>query len=173
MNRSKGSDEKMMAAASTVRVGAGFRNLVSNSTGTEIVLIVDFYAYGILSNWFQDIFAVIWSEPLTVASSSGTLRYVNDLKQSYYSYPTPDASGIYARNIKFRKYVANGSHPYYIHSGSMIFELKSNIQVNDFAAYAAYGYNMFKISPSVSYPGALSITFSKGVTTVGSSYTSI
>jgi hypothetical protein len=163
----------MIAAATTVDVNAGFRNLVHNSTGTKVDLIVDFYAYGIQSNWWKDIFATVWSAPLTVVSSSSTLKYKNDLNQSYYSYPTPTPSGVYARDIKFYKYVSNGSHSYYIHSGSMIIKLKSNTQVYDFAAYAAYGWTYLSIGPSVSYPGGLSISFSVGTETVGSAYASI
>lgn len=168
-----GSEEMMILAATTVKVGAGFRNLVRNSTGTTVDLIVDFNAQGIASNNYKDIFAVVWSPPLTVVSTEGTLRYVNDLNKNYYEYPTPAASGVYARDIKFKKYSGTGLHPYYIHSGSMIISLRSNTKIYDFAAYAAYGYTSISINPSVSYPGGLAITFSVGTTTAGSAYASL
>lgn len=167
-----GSEEMMALAATTVQVDAGFRNLYRTSSSTQVDLIVAFNSKGLQSNWWNDIFCVTWSTPLTVSSSVGYVEY----RDTYYMNSqtiqhTPRSSGLYAKEIEFPKYLSNEK---YVYAGSMIINLKSNTYVYDFAALAAYGYTGLTVgSPSVSYPGGVSITFGSGTERAGECYTSM
>ncbi|MBS4539182.1 hypothetical protein GOQ27_11965 [Clostridium sp. D2Q-11] len=168
-----GSEEMMIAAATTVDVNIGLRNINSSYQGTTVDVIADFNSQGIQSNWFMDIFAVTWSSPLTVVSNTGTVRYVNSNGNSkYYTHTPVPADSLYARQMKFYKYKDEGYPAYYVHSGSMIIKLKSNTKVYDIAAYAAYGYNSISVNPYVSVKGDVGLSFSTGVSNVGWDYTS-
>jgi hypothetical protein len=94
---------------------------------------------------------------------------------SYTVQHTPRAGSLYAREIEFPKCLdLDGSPARYVYSGSMIIKLKSNTYVYDFAALAAYGYTGLTVeSPSVSYPGGVSITFGSGTERAGEFYTSM
>ena len=171
-----GSEKMIEAAATTVSVDVGFRNKTNTSSGTTVDLIAAFNSKGITSNWWNDIFSVVWSEPLTVSSCEGYVEY----RDTYYMNSqtinhNPRAGGVYAREIEFPKYIDAGVAKY-VYAGSMIIHLKSNTTVSDFAAYAAYGYTGATISGvgiDVSYPGGLSIQFGSAMTKAGSAYASL
>lgn len=172
-----GSEEKMALAATTVDVDVGFRNLNHSTSGTTVDLIAAFNANGISSNWFRDLFVVVWSTPLTVKSNSGCVGYVNRYGQKIYIEHTPRPNTLYGREIEFYKNSDGpGSDHYYIDAGSIILGLKSNTYVYDFATYASYGYTYLNISPSanVSYGGSgLGISFIIGMSEAGWAYDSI
>jgi hypothetical protein len=171
-----GSEKMIKAAATTISVDVGFRNKKYISSGTTVDLIAAFNSKGITSNWWNDIFSVIWSEPLTVSSCKGYVEY----RDTYYLNSqtithNPRAGGVYAREIEFSKYI-NAGIAKYVYAGSMIIHLKSNTKVLDFAAYAAYGYtgaSLTGVGIDVSYPGGLSIQFGTAMTKAGSAYASL
>lgn len=167
-----GSEKMLRQAATDVTVRIGLRDVSIGSNKTTVKVIADFNCEGIQSNWFSDVFGVLWSEPLTIASKSGTLRYVNSNGRSLYVNETPkNAGSLYGLQLIFPKY-KRASPAYYIHSGTMIVNLKSNSEVQDIAALAAYGYTYFGANPSLSVTGNLSFTFSSGTENIGEDYTS-
>lgn len=171
------SEEKLSRAATRVSVDAGFRNKQYTSAGgTTVDLIVAFNSKGIQSNWFDDLFCVVWSAPLTVVSSRGYVEYRDGTYggNSETITHTPRPSGMYSREIQFAKNMSSSQKAKYVFSGSMIINLKSNTKVYDFSAYCAYGYSGINVSGiSVSYPGGLSISFGKGMETAGYAYASL
>ncbi len=165
-----GSDEMLIRASSYVTVNMGFVNTLTTADSSSTTLISEFICHGIQSNWFSDIFAVTWSAPYKVKSSSGTVRYMSSYgDSSAYVKHSPRAGSVYALEMEFKKYIG-GQTPKYVHSGSMIIDLIANTEVKDAAVYSAYGYSTVNLSPSVSYNGA-SISFSSGVYTKGTGYT--
>ncbi len=168
-----GSEEKLILAGTTVTVEVGFVNLNYSSSGTTVDLIAAFNSEGIQSNWFKDIFAVVWSSPLTVVFESGHLRYDTKFGQTV-TLDQDLSSGLYNRDMDFYKYHDGpGTDTYYLHSGSIIISLSSNTTVLDLATHAAYGYTTLNITPSVTYPGGISIVFSSGTEKVAEDYDAI
>ncbi len=175
-----GSEDMLRRSATEVTVNIDFTDVViddeSRKEKTNAKLIADFYCEGIQSNWFDDIFAVAWSNPLTIKSKTGSLKYTNRYGEDKYYYNlTPKNDGdIYGLKLVFSKY-KNGSPAYYISGGSMVIELKSNTVVYDMAALASYGYSSLSISPSftISKDGlSISISFSSGVKKIAEEYAS-
>lgn len=164
-----GSEEMLMAAASTCTVSGDFNSFNPSSSGTTAQLIMQFRWSGIQSNWFDDLFAVTWSAPFNAVSLSGYVEY----KNADYDYLTithsPGAEGLYGSYIQFPKYKdISGKAPYYLTAGSMIINLKSNTLVQDITGYSEYGYTYISISPTVTFDGNLGISFSTGTSTAGS-----
>lgn len=170
-----GSHEMLMRAATQVSVEVGIRNLNQSYNGTTLDIIADFNCKGIQSNWFNDIFAVVWSQPLTYVSGKGYVEYRDTYGTTSSSTTirhTPESSSLYGRQITFpkNKHIDNKSK--YVFAGSMILNLKSNTMVYDIATLAQYGYNSFNPVPGVSFPGALSISFDNGIYVYGEDYDS-
>lgn len=175
-----GSEEMMMLAATSVDVNIGLRNISYTSSGTTVKVIADFNCEGIQSNWFLDVFAVTWSSPLTITSKTGSVRYTNSYGESKtYTHSPVNDGNLYGLGIKFYKYKdsvgQDFNHALYVHSGSIIINLKSNTNVPDIAALASYGYNTLSTSPSfaISAGGPSGgISFSSHISSAGEAYTS-
>nr|WP_312576494.1 hypothetical protein [Sedimentibacter sp.] len=163
-----GSEEMLLQASSTCDVTGGFRNYTHSSSGTSIKLIVEFRWEGLASNWFDDIFAVAWSSPMKVTSSTGSVLYKDTYGIDSKTYThNPAAGGLYASYIKFAKAKNIDNKGYYVSSGSMIIQLSATTNQVDIVGYAEYGYTYISINPSVSFDG-LSIGFSTGTSTMDS-----
>jgi len=180
-----GSEELMMLAATSVDVSIEIIDVNATTNGTTATISASFNCAGIQSNWFLDVFGVGWSYPLTMVSSSGTVRYKTADGWSTTDYHAPiNAGSLYGQQMKFYKYKTiyagdpSGIHhgSYYIQNGSMTIELKSNTMVYDIAALATYGYTTFGINPSVSFSANGTIgagfSFTSGTTSVGEAYKS-
>lgn len=166
-----GSERMLIQASTRIHVDIGFRNLVRSNSRTTVDLISSFNCYGLVqSNWFNDIFTVVFNTPFSVSRRTATLRYYRPENQSNsYTYPTVLNNGLYGVEIKFPKYHdSSGAH--YIHSGSIVLGLTSNSYVFDLQALAKYGYTTFGV-PSATIGWPPSISFSSGTREIGQAYT--
>lgn len=168
-----GSREMLMRAATRVTVRIGIRNVEQSYSGSTVDIIADFNSKGITSNYFNDVFAVVWSAPLTYSSGRGYIEYRDTYGLTSSSETvnhTPRSNSLYGRELVFPKYKRIDNKPLYVFSGSMFLTLRSNTMVHDIATRAEYGYNTFNASPGVSYPGGISISFDRNIESVGSGY---
>lgn len=163
-----GSEDMIMAAATTCSVTVKFIAYESNSTSTYAQLKGDFSFNGTNIGYFEDIFAIAWSAPFNCSSMSGYVRYQTTDGYGYVTtkYPSVTPSGLYSNGMKFSKNVSESGRDYYVSSGSMTATLYSKTIVKDATGFASYGKTYANVSPSFSFNGA-SISFGRYMESIG------
>lgn len=170
-----GSEKAMSRASAKCKVYGGFTKFTHNSSSSAAEMVAAFNWQGRPIGFFNDIFAVTWTAPYQskVSQCKASLEYyTTDIKKwrNKSVNLTPKASGLYNNHISFPKYrsfVSGIPNTHFINKGSFIMTMSCKGNHPNLGGYTAYGYTTLNISPSVSYPASLSISFSTGVKTMG------
>lgn len=168
-----GSEASMSSLSSDCKVTTKLTSYSNSASGSSATILTWFNWSGVHSNFFNDIFAVVWSAPFNATTTSGYVKYKNPKTTHIKTYNhKPGIKGLYGSYIKFPKCkTITHQGTFYVTGGSMTINLRANGNIKDFTAYSEYGYTSLNISPSVSYPGALSIAFSSGTSCIASDRT--
>ena len=163
------SEEMLIAASSYVDVYGGFNSFSHSSSYSSASVVMAFNWYGSPMYWFQDIFAVTWTDfNVGAASATISLKPVGT-GSSFSQNTTIYASGTHSDYIKFNKRYGT-THT--LSAGSIIYGFYANHNVTDPVVFAAYGYNTINITPSVSFggstPATLGISFGSYMITADS-----
>lgn len=164
-----GSEDMLVAAATTCNVTVKFTTYQSNATSTYAQLKADFSFNGTNIGYFNDIFAIAWSAPFNSSAISGYVTYRTTDGSGYTrtKYPGPYPSGLYSYGMEFSKNHSESGHNYYVSSGSMTATLYAKTVEKNATGFASYGRTYLNVSPSFSFTGA-SISFGYGMTMAGS-----
>lgn len=176
-----GSDEMLRRASSECNVYGGFNNFTTSSSRSSAQLVAAFDWNGAYSPGNpvanSDIFGVTWAAPYRENSATGYLIHENvSYNSTIQTTVTVDADDLYVSSIQVDnnklKTISGTPIGHWIDAGSIISELSSNSYAPDLAGFAAYGLSSLSISPSVeagSGGAGASLSFSSGVSEVGSS----
>lgn len=125
------------------------------------------------NNTWSDIVALSWSKGFNsdAASSYCLLNYVDDLtgrnywKESKITDKSPGGGCAFKFGMK--------ENSYWVKSGYAKVKLYNDVNVGVFEVRTSYGHNIISVSPSVSWPYSVGVSFSMGMDEAATAYTEV
>ncbi|OMD04077.1 hypothetical protein [Paenibacillus odorifer] len=170
-----GTEEQLARASATLSLST-YRNGSSSSSTFSSITFSTYYNWSSAPNFLlTDIVAVPWSEGMYLdnSNSNATISYVDLTTGAFIktANPTVVPNINTGASIKFGLgYAINGTEAY-AKSGNFNYRLTKNSKVTEVAIQPAYGHTFLSVvSPTVTYPGGLAVTFSYQVSKEAENY---
>ena len=174
-----GTEEQVRALSATLTITASMSMSYYSSTNTTNTIINYNWSWNQMPNFtYQDIVAIAWDPSMYQSNNWQTHDiqysewYYSNNQYSYTAQTTsldPQSPGHGAKTI-FSTGKKDGTMTLYTKRGYGHVSLTKSGYMPEAAAQVYYGHNQLSVTPSVSFPGGISVSFSWSVNDEGSAY---
>lgn len=169
-----GSEEQITALAATLNLtlSSDYVTFSTSQNRTNARITYEFEWAGQPLFLFKDIVALAWND-WQIAGKYAYVNYVHvyGSEPDYIGYPTFQANkGPSSYGAGYKWSMSDDDNYFWAQSGTGIFTLYHNYELQDLSAYAEYGHSTLSIEPSFSATTPFDITFEGKVDTVDSTH---